>query len=169
LRTSTPGLRRELAAAAEPALLEAALGGAVDRAIASAPEAPPTSRWWTLIGIAQTIATGAIVLSAIWVGSWAFIRFAADTIRLPVIGQVPLPLVALVASLVAGYLLARLLGLHAGWLGRRWADRFAERIRAAVRTAVAATAFEPLDRIDADRGALAEAARAARADCSTPG
>ena len=129
LRTATPGTRRRLAAETEPAPLERALGGAVDRAIATDPGIPPTSAWWTVIGLAQTIATGALVLGAVWVILWILIKFPADAIVLPVVGQVPIPLVALVVSLVVGYLLARLLGLHAGWLGRRWADRLAARIR----------------------------------------
>ena len=165
LRTATAGTRRRLAAETASEPLERALGSAVDRAIVADPGVPPTSAWWTVIGLAQTIATGALVLSAVWVVLWILIKFAADTIVLPVVGQVPIPLVALVASLLAGYLLARLLGLHAGWLGRRWADRLAARIRAGVRQEAANAAFGPIDRLEADRRALRDAARGAASEC----
>lgn len=165
LRTATPGTRQRLAAGTASGPLEMALGSAVDRAIATDPGVPPTSAWWTVIGLAQTIATGALILSAVWVILWILIKFPADSIVLPVVGQLPIPLVALVASLLAGYLLARLLGLHAGWLGRRWADRLAARILAGVRTEAAAAAFEPVDRLEADRRALRGAALGAGGDC----
>ena len=169
LRTASPGTRRRLAADTAPEPLERALAGAVDRAIVTDRGIPPTSRWWTVIGLAQTVATGALVLSAIWVGLWVLIKFPADAVVVPVIGQVPMPFVAIIVSLVAGYVLARLLGFHAGWLGRRWAERLASRIAAGVREEVAGVAFRPVDLIDADRERLRAAARGAASDCRYAG
>jgi hypothetical protein len=84
---------------------------------------------------------------------------------LPAIGRVPIPFVALVVAIVVGYLLARLLGTHAGWLGRRWASGLADRIRANVRSEVATNAFATVDRLEVERGALWAAARGADEDC----
>ncbi len=165
LRVAAPGTRRLLAESTSVAQLERGLGTAVDRAIAADPGEPPTSAWWTVIGIAQTIATGAFVLSAIWVFLWALIKFPADSVVLPVIGQVPVPFVAIVVSVVVGYLLARLLGAHAGWLGRRWAAGLADRIRGNIRAEVETVVFAPIDTLDAARGALRTAARGAGEDC----
>ncbi|HET7703003.1 MAG TPA: dynamin family protein [Candidatus Limnocylindrales bacterium] len=165
LRTAAPGTRRLLAQATTTAELERGLGSAVDRAIAADPGEPPTSAWWTVIGLAQTIATGALVLSAVWVFLWALIKFPADSVVLPVIGLVPMPFVAIVVTLVAGYLLARLLGAHAGWLGRRWAAHLADRVRANVRSEVETVVFGPVDRLEAAHRSLWTAARGAAADC----
>ncbi|HUQ77560.1 MAG TPA: dynamin family protein [Patescibacteria group bacterium] len=165
LRLAAPGTRRLLAASTSVVDLERGLGTAVDRAIAADPGEPPTSAWWTVIGLAQTVATGALVLSAIWVFLWALIKFPADSVVLPVIGQAPAPFVAIVVSLVAGYVLARLLGAHAGWLGRRWAGHLADRIRANVRTEVGTVVFAPVDALEAARAILRTAARTAAEDC----
>ena len=56
-----------------------------------------------------------------------------------------------------GYVLARLLGVHAGWLGRRWARRLSADVRAGVRDEVSAHAFAPIARIEAARDRLAQA------------
>jgi hypothetical protein len=167
LRTAAPGTRRILATETSSERLEQRLGAAVDRAIAADPGEPPTSAWWTVIGVAQTIATGALVLIAIWVALWVFVKFPVDSAILPVLGQVPMPFIALILAVVVGYLLARLLGLHAGWLGRRWAAALADRIRDNVRTEVGSSTFAVVDRIEADRAALAMAARGVREDCTT--
>ena len=166
LRVAPPGMRQRIAAGSEAAGLEGALGAAVERAIATDPGEPPTSRWWTIIGLAQTVATGAIVLSVAWVILWILIRFAADDVVVPLIGRVPMPFVVLVGSLLAGYLLARILGAHASWLGRRWAGRLAERIRDHVTTEVTRAAFAPLDGLEAGRRALWSAARGLGGDGS---
>jgi hypothetical protein len=168
LRIAPPSVRRRLAADADEVHLEAALSGAVDRAVAGHDAVAPASRWWTVIGLAQTVATAALVLAAAWVILWVLVRFPADSAALPGVGQVPLPLVTLIASLAAGYLLARLLGSHAGRVGRRWADGLAERIRAGVHAEVMPAAFAPIDRLEADRLALWTAARGGAEACAEP-
>jgi hypothetical protein len=167
LRQSPPGTRRLIAESADQEILAHGLAAAVDRAVHAGPGAiaAPSSRWWTVIGLAQTIATAAIVLAAIWVGLWIVIRFPADEVVLPALGRIPIPFVTLVLALGAGYVLARLLGAHAGWLGRRWADTLAARIAANVRAEVATSAFVAVDRVDASRRALWSAARGAAEDC----
>jgi hypothetical protein len=105
-------------------------------------------------------------VTAIWVALWVFVKFPVDSIVLPVIGQVPAPFVVLVVALAAGYVLARLLGLHAGWVGRRWAHRLAGDIQSNVEREVANSAFEVVDGIETERRALWAAARGVGEDCA---
>jgi len=104
-------------------------------------------------------------VTAIWVILWVFVKFPVDSVVLPVVGRMPAPFVALVVVLAVGYLLARVLGLHAGWVGRRWARRLAADVRSNVEHEVAGSAFAAVDAIEADRGALWAAAREIGADC----
>jgi hypothetical protein len=79
--------------------------------------------------------------------------------ELPVLGPVAAPMLLLFVALGAGYVLARGLGLHAGWLGRRWGRKLSVALRAAVHEVVAADAFAPIARLEAARAALATAFR----------
>jgi hypothetical protein len=78
---------------------------------------------------------------------------------------VPAPFALLLASLLLGFIVARILGAHAGWLGRRWANRLERRIGESIQAAVAGDAFEPLDRLEAARRSLWLASRGARETC----
>jgi hypothetical protein len=133
----------------------------VDRVVASDTGPAPTSRWWSALGVVQTVATGALALAAAWVVLWILIRFPVDSVALPLLGAMPMPFVALVVALVAGYVIARLLGAHAGLLGRRWAGRLARDIRAGVRVEIDETGFAGIDELDHHRRDLADAVRAA--------
>jgi hypothetical protein len=93
------------------------------------------------------------------------LRPPVDSVVLPVVGSVPIPLVMLVGGLILGYLIARILGLHAGWIGRRWARALARDVRSAVERAVSEEAFAGLDRVDAARRRLWQASRESRATC----
>ena len=166
LREVPPATRAVLAKSVEPASLGTSLARALDRAIAARASTVPSSRIWTLIGVLQTLATLAIVFSAVWVGLWIFVRFPVDSITVPVLGQLPMPFVALVTSLLAGYLIARALGAHAGWLGRRWARILGREVREQVGREVELSAFAALDRLEAARRALWNAARGAGEDCA---
>ena len=165
LRTAAPALRPKLAQTADPERLTRGLASAVERAIAHRGGEVPTSGLWSLIGIAQSLATLALVASAIWVALWVLVRFPTDLLAVPVLGRVPAPFVALVVSLLAGYLIARLLGLHAGWVGRRWARALAGEIRSNVAREVSGSAFVNLDEIEAAHAALWDAARGAAVEC----
>ena len=70
----------------------------------------------------------------------------------------PTPFASLVAFLAIGYLLARLLGSHAGWVGRRWARRVRDRVAAAVRDEVSQHGLAPLDALEDARSRLWAAA-----------
>jgi len=159
-------LRGTLASSVEPAALSTSLARAVDRAIGARAPTAPSSRLWTVIGLLQTLATLALVFSAVWVALWVFVKFPVDSVVVPVLGQLPVPFIALVAALLSGYLIARLLGAHAGWVGRRWARSLAREIRDSVGREVETSAFAALDLVEAARRALWNAARGAGEDCA---
>jgi energy-coupling factor transporter ATP-binding protein EcfA2 len=165
LRVASPGTRAALSAAVEPRRLDAALAGALDRVIASTPATPPSSRLWSLIGGLQSAVTLTLVVAVAWLVFVVLARPPTDVVDLPVLGSVPLPLVLLVAALATGYLLARGLGLHAGWLGRRWARRLRTRLRASVDEAVGSSAFAALEPLERARRALWAAVRAIDERC----
>ncbi|HEU4673086.1 MAG TPA: GTPase [Candidatus Limnocylindrales bacterium] len=165
LRTAAPGTRAVLADAVEPRRLDAALAGALDRVIAATPATPPSSRLWPLIGGLQSAVTMVLVAAVAWLVFVVVVRPPTDVVEVPVLGPVPVPLVLLVGALVAGYLLARLLGLHAGWLGRRWARRLADRLHGAIDEAVGTTAFAALEPVEAARRSLWAAVRSIDEHC----
>ncbi len=167
LAEAPPTTRGTLATSVEPRAVGANLGRAVDRAIAARAATVPSSRIWTLIGLMQTLATLALVFTVAWVVLWVFVKFPVDSVVVPVLGQLPVPFVALIAALLAGYLIARLLGLHAGWVGRRWARGLGREVRANVAREVETSAFAGLDRLETARRALWTAARGAGEDCAT--
>lgn len=159
-----PALRGKYAAAGEGADLEARLSAGVDRVVFKhADTEAPTSRLWPVIGFLQTANTLLLVFAVAWVILWVIARPAVATYDIPVLGPVAAPMVLLFVALALGYLFARLLGVHAGWLGRRWAGWISRTIRADVRDEVSAHAFAPLARIEAARAALAEASARANA------
>jgi GTP-binding protein EngB required for normal cell division len=158
-----PALRPRYAAAGEGADLGARLGTALDRVVLRHAEVePPASRFWPMIGLLQTANTLLLVFAVAWVVLWAIAKPAVASYDVPLLGPVPAPMVLLFLALASGYILARLLGLHAGWLGRAWARRLSGEVRAAVREVVAADAFGPLERIETARTELARAARGTR-------
>jgi energy-coupling factor transporter ATP-binding protein EcfA2 len=167
LRRAPPPIRARLATAFDAGAVEASLGRSVDRAIGTSDRPAPRSLAWPVLGSLQTVVTLGLVATAAWVVLWVLVRFPVDSIALPLVGRVPIPLVVLIALLAAGYLVARLLGAHAGWLGRRWADDLAAEIGANLARDVDAAAFGDLDAIDADRAALARAIAAVEGECQS--
>lgn len=167
LRSAPPSIRPVVAAAAEPSRLEVGLAAAVDRAVALRGRDAPTSRAWPLIGLLQTIATLVLVFAVVWVLLWVFVKFPVDSVSLPVLGVVPIPFLVLVGALLAGYLAARVLGFHAGWVGRRWAGRLRAEVREGVEREVVSSAFAGLDEIDAARRVLWSTARATASACGS--
>ncbi|HYH91607.1 MAG TPA: GTPase [Candidatus Saccharimonadales bacterium] len=168
LRAASPSVRARLAAALEPAPLRLGLERAVDRSIvALGPLEAPASRWWRLFGLLQTLATVAIALSVAWVVIWVLGGPSTSTVDVPVLGEVATPFASLVVSLLIGYLLARLLGAHAGWVGRRWARTVRDRVATAVRSEIAERGLRPLDETEDARRRLWTAASTLRATCGT--
>ena len=100
------------------------------------------------------MATVGLALSTAWVVLWIIARPQVDSAQLPIIGVVPMPFVVLVAFLALGYLLARLLGLHAGHVARGWAGDVRRRIATAVETEVGQRGLAPLDALEDARSRL---------------
>ncbi len=159
LRAASPAVRPLLAAAVEPTELRRGLERAVDRAIGGlGPLEPPTSRWWSVIGFMQMLATAGIALAVAWIVIGILGGPAAGSVQVPIFGSVPTPFASMVAFLAIGYLLARLLGSHAGWIGRRWALGVRDRVAAAVHDEVSQRGLVPLDALEDARKRLWTAA-----------
>jgi ABC-type transport system involved in cytochrome bd biosynthesis fused ATPase/permease subunit len=140
----------------EPVPLRQGLERAVDRGIAGLDRLePPTSRWWWFLGLLQTLAAIAIAVSAAWVVVWILARPIVESVDVPIIGAVPMPFATLLLSVLVGYLLARLLGLHAGWLGRRWARQVRVRVSESIHDEVTQRGLAPVDRLEDARRRLA--------------
>jgi hypothetical protein len=168
LREAPPTIRAALATSMEPSSLGNNLARAVDRAIAARGSSVPSSRVWPVIGLLQTLATLALVFAGVWVVLWVLVKFPVDSFTVPGLGQLPIPLILLVLALLAGYLIARLLGAHAGWLGRRWARALAQDVRDRVGREIETSALAGLDRLEGARRGLWNAARGAGEDCAPP-
>lgn len=159
-------LRGPLASLAAPATLESRLGEAIDRAVDAEAKnfRVPTSWLWSVIGALQYVVAAVLLFSALWLAMLFSVRaVSVGTVALPYLGPVPTPLVLLAAALVAGYVLARLLQLHAGWLGRRWARSVGARVRGEVSARIADDILLPLEQLDASRAALSRALGEAKA------
>ncbi len=113
----------------------------------------------------QTLATIAIAVSAAWVVIWILARPIVDSVVFPVIGSVPVPFAALLLSVLVGYLLARSLGIHAGWVGRRWAGRLRARVSDAIRDEITERGLAPIDRLEDARQRLAASTGAVLTAC----
>jgi hypothetical protein len=159
LRAASPAVRPLLAAAVEPTELRRGLERAVDRAIGGlGPLEPPTSRWWPFIGFLQMLTTAGIALAVAWIVIGILGGPVAASVQVPIFGSVPTPFASLVVFLAIGYLLARLLGSHAGWVGRRWARRVRDRVATSVRDEVSQRGLAPLDVLEDARSHLWTAA-----------
>ena len=173
LQTALPSvpaaLRARVAELSAPAAVEKRLAEAVDRTVVieAAEFRVPTSAVWSLIGFGQWIVTALLIFAALWFGSLFVIHQpATGSFDLPIVGPVPSPVVLLAGVLLAGYILALLLRLHAGWLGRRWARKVSAVITRDVNTRTREAILVPLDELDAARAQLGRAARALQ-DCRT--
>jgi energy-coupling factor transporter ATP-binding protein EcfA2 len=166
IRDAPPALRPAIAATLEPAAARSGLERALDQAIGEVGSLDaPTSRWWSVIGFLQTLATLGLILSAAWVVVWILVRPPTGSVSLPVLGPIPTPFVALVAFLLAGYVLARLLGWHARWLGRRWGVQVRDRVAASIGGEIRSRAFRRLDALEVARRRLATAASDIERSC----
>ncbi len=151
-------LRSQYAATGRAGELEDRIGTSVDAVISRQRELePPSSRFWPVFGLLQSANTLLLVAAAVWIVVWILARPEVASYDVPIPGPVPAPLALLTLGLVLGFVLARALSLHAGWLGRRWARRTTGAIRSAVHETVAIEAFASIDRLETARADLAKA------------
>jgi GTP-binding protein EngB required for normal cell division len=147
--------------------LHARVTGAIDAAVATrtADARPPTSAVWSVIGALQYIVTAALLFAGLWIAAVFLLHAPFASVDVPVLGPIPTPLIVLASLLLAGYLLARLLGAHAGMLGRRWARRLRTELTRELEVRLRDTLFARIDTIDAARARIARA----RASIEHPG
>ncbi|TMG66530.1 MAG: hypothetical protein E6H81_13990 [Chloroflexi bacterium] len=159
-----PEMRGGIAKVVDTDALRARIAGAIDAAVAArtAELRVPTSVVWTLIGALQYAVTAALFFAVLWIGAIFILHAPFASADVPLLGPVPVPLLFLAAVLIAGYLLARALGAHAGLLGRRWARRLRLDLARALEPELRKAVFAPLAAIDAARERIA-AARATTA------
>jgi hypothetical protein len=145
-------------ALARPDRLEERLTEAIDGAVTAGTvdhTRPPRSFLWPLVGVLQTLVTVAFVAGLLWyLTLYLAGRAQADLPDLPTVYDVPVPLVLVVGSLLAGWLLSRLLSASARRAGRRWADRLTGDLDATVAREVDAAMSEPLAELEAARSEL---------------
>jgi 50S ribosome-binding GTPase len=153
-----PALRPEVMGLAKPDRLEERLATSIDAAVArgSLDNARPPRSWlWPLVGVLQTLATGAVAAGLLWyLTLYLAGRAQADLPDLPTFRDVPVPLLLVVGGVVIGWLLARLLAASAHRAGRRWADRLTGDLDGAVTREVEAAMTEPLAELEAARADL---------------
>jgi uncharacterized membrane protein len=168
---AVPGsVRGALASLSAPAAFEQRLAETIDRSLTTEAAAfrVPTSWVWSVIGFAQYAVTAVLIFCAIWFASLFLIHDApVGSVDVPYLGAMPTPVVLLVATLLVGLLLAQLLRLHAGWLGRRWARRIGRQIAGEVRARITDSLLLPIERFDIAREQLAKAARGSLEDCAS--
>ena len=143
-------LRPKVAALSAPAALEKRLSEAIDRTVTTEAMAfrVPSSAVWSVIGVGQYVVTALLIFAALWfVSLFVLDRPATGSIDLPILGPVPSPVILLAAVLLAGYLLAMALRLHAGWRGRRWARRVGTLITNELNTRIRDAILLPLDEL----------------------
>ncbi|MGI8703306.1 MAG: GTPase [Candidatus Limnocylindrales bacterium] len=163
-----PQARPALAAIGEPGPVEQRLGEAIDRAITAPSMAfePPRSRFWWLIGGGQFVVAALLAFAALWfIALWVAGDTSLATVQLPLLGPVPQPVLFLAVVLLIGYLLARLLGFHAGLVGRRWAARLGSSVTQAVEERLGSGVFQTLDSLEGSRARLGAAVRSVTIDC----
>ena len=151
--------RSAIASLIDAEALRARLTGAIDAAVATrtADVRAPTSFVWSVIGALQYVVTAGLLFAALWIAAVFLLHAPFASVDVPVLGPIPTPLVVLAAFLLAGFVLARLLGMHAGVVGRRWAGRLRADLSRELEQRLRDVLFARLDTIDAARERIARA------------
>jgi hypothetical protein len=151
--------RGAIASLIDAEALRARLTSAIDAAVATrtADVRAPTSIVWSVIGALQYVVTAGLLFAGLWIAAVFLLHAPFASVDVPVLGPIPTPLVVLSALLLAGFLLARLLGAHAGLLGRRWAGRLRADLSRELEQRLRDVLFARLDTIDAARSRIARA------------
>jgi GTPase SAR1 family protein len=159
LASVPPEVRAAVASVVDFDALHARIASAIDAAVSArtADVRAPTSHVWTLIGALQYAITAALLFAGLWIAAIFLLHAPFASVELPVLGPVPTPLLFLAAVLLAGYILARVLGAHAGLLGRGWARRLRDDLTRELETRLGDAVFASLAVIDAARTRIAAA------------
>lgn len=162
-----PGTRGSLAALIDVEALRTRIAGAIDAAVSARTTdvRAPTSFVWSVIGLLQYAITAGLLFVGLWIAAVFLLHAPFASVDVPMLGPIPTPLVALAALLLAGYLLARMLGAHAGLLGRRWARRLRQDLTRELETRLGDVLFAPLAAIDAARARIAAARSTIEKEC----
>ena len=147
--------------------LRGRLASAIDAAVAARTTdvRAPTSFVWSVIGLLQYAVTAGLLFVGLWIAAVFLLHAPFASVDVPVLGPIPTPLVALAALLLAGYILARMLGAHAGLLGRRWARRLRNDLMRELESRLGDALFAPLAAIDASRARIAAARATIETEC----
>jgi len=167
MATVPPETRRALASLVDAEALRARLASAIDAAVSArtADVRAPTSFVWSVIGALQYAVTAGLLFVGLWIAAVFLLHAPFASVDVPVLGPIPTPLVALAALLLAGYFLARMLGVHAGLLGRRWARRLRNDLTRELEMRLGDALYGPLAAIDASRARIAAARATIEAEC----
>jgi hypothetical protein len=159
LASVPPEVRAAVASVVDFDALHARIASAIDAAVSArtADVRAPTSHVWTLIGALQYAITAALLFAGLWIAAIFLLHAPFASVDVPVLGPVPIPLLFLAAVLLAGYILARVLGAHAGLLGRGWARRLRDDLTRELETRLGDAVFASLAVIDAARARIAAA------------
>ena len=151
--------RGAIASLIDDRALRERLTGAIDAAVATrtAEVRAPTSVVWSAIGALQYLVTAGLLFAGLWMAAVFLLHAPFASVDMPVLGPIPTPLLVLAALLLAGFILARLLGAHAGLLGRRWARRLRADLSRELEQRLRDVLFARLDTIDAARTRIADA------------
>jgi energy-coupling factor transporter ATP-binding protein EcfA2 len=151
--------RGAIASLIDAEALRTRVTSAIDAAVATrtADVRAPTSIVWSVIGALQYVVTAGLLFAGLWIAAVFLLHAPFASIDIGVLGPIPTPLVVLAALLLAGFLLARLLGAHAGLLGRRWARRLRADLSRELEQRLRDVLFARLDTIDAARARIARA------------
>src|SRR5881296_1072270 len=151
--------RGAIASLIDAEALRARITAAIDAAVAArtADVRAPTSVVWSAIGALQYVVTAGLLFAALWIAAVFLLHAPFASVDVPVLGPIPTPLVVLAAFLLAGFVLARLLGMHAGVVGRRWAGRLRADLSRELEQRLRDVLFARLDTIDAARERIARA------------
>lgn len=163
-----PGWRPRLMELSGSERVEAAVGEGLDRVVADRAQHAdvPTSGAWPVFGILQVLANAVLIFAVLWCIALIFRPgLPVSATSVPILGPVPTPLLVLAIGALASYLLSAALHAHAGWIGRRWAQRIAGDVRASVEGAVRNNLVGPLDELESGRMALWEALQRLRTSC----
>ena len=151
--------RGAIASLIDAEALRARLVSAIDAAVATrtADVRAPTSVVWSVIGALQYAVTAGLLFAGLWIAAVFLLHAPFASVDVPVLGPIPTPLIVLASLLLAGFLLARLLGAHAGMLGRRWARRLRGDLTRELEQRLRDVLFARLDTIDQARERIARA------------